>query len=108
MEGIIEEVKDERSRQIDKWGKQTRNFLEWTAILTEEVGEVAKETVDYTFRYGKHRKGEPTLVSQRENIKRYRDEMIQVAAVAIAAIEDLDEQWNPHTDPTEEYWARKS
>lgn len=71
---------DERKRQIEKWGKQEHSPLMWCAILGEEVGEVNKaaiESPDYSY---------PT--------REYLKELIQVAAVVIAAYEYGTEQMN--------------
>ena len=44
---ILEAVLAERERQDERWGDQTENTdLEWMAILTEEIGEVAKDVND--------------------------------------------------------------
>ena len=41
---ILEAVLSERERQDERWGDQTNNTdLEWMSILTEEIGEVAKD-----------------------------------------------------------------
>lgn len=61
----------ERKRQDEKWGVQNHDPLKWQAIILEELGEAAKE-----------------LLENRE--WQYRDEMVQVAAVALAAIECFD------------------
>lgn len=87
MENVIEDVKKERQRQNEKWGVQNRSLIEWNAILTEEVGEAAKEAVDHHFAT------DADLVNpytQRDRLERYRAEMVQVAAVAIQAIENID------------------
>lgn len=52
----------------------------WISILTEELGEAAKEANDIFF-YAQ--KGEAAKA-------RYREELIQVAAVAVAMIESID------------------
>jgi NTP pyrophosphatase (non-canonical NTP hydrolase) len=45
---ILEAVLSERERQDERWGDQTHNTdLEWISILTEEVGEVAKDVNDH-------------------------------------------------------------
>jgi hypothetical protein len=89
----VTDVADERVRQVEKWGVQTRpngtslgyagaaaaakfnthakaadGTLTWVDILMEEVFEALAET-------------DPT---------RLREEMVQVAAVAVAIIEDID------------------
>lgn len=68
---IVREVLGERWKQDKWWGRQRHHAYRWLAILMEEVGEASTAIL----------KGESS----------YRDELIQVAAVAIAAIECLDE-----------------
>ena len=46
---IIAEIVVERQKQDEKWGEQNHNPIEWSAILTEECGEVAKEALEYHF-----------------------------------------------------------
>jgi NTP pyrophosphatase (non-canonical NTP hydrolase) len=70
---VIQVVRNERARQDAKWG--AGHHLVWTphialAVLVEEVGEVAKAINDGT---------EAEL----------SNELIQVAAVAIAALEGI-------------------
>ena len=72
------DVERERRAQDLKWGEQNHDPLQWLAILTEEVGEVAQEVLRNHF-------GGRSLTD-------YRMEMVQVAAVAVAAIESLDRQ----------------
>ena len=44
---ILEAVLSERERRDERWGDQTNNTdLEWMSILTEEIGEVAKDVND--------------------------------------------------------------
>lgn len=65
-EMVLKEVRAERARQDEKWGSQ--RLLpdgKWLAILTEELGEVAKAVLE-------HDDGEITK------------ELIQVGAVAVA------------------------
>lgn len=71
--GIID-VMREREAQDKKWGVQNHAPQKWLAILMEELGEAAEQTLQGT-RMG------------------YRREMVQVAAVAVAAIEGLDRGW---------------
>lgn len=75
-EGIpraLREIKKERERQIEKWGTQTHTPAMWLAILTEEVGEVAKEIAD----------GRVLPFNEEQ----YCTELIHVAAVASAALQ---------------------
>lgn len=79
---ILHQVKEERERQILKWGQQDHSDPEWTAILTEEVGESAQETLNVVRA--------KTPVQLESSVRRLRSELIQVAAVAVAWIEAID------------------
>lgn len=71
----VKDVVSERTKQDEKWGVQNHDPLLWNAILGEEFGEVSKAILE-------------------GDMKGYREELIQVAAVAIAAIESLDRNNN--------------
>lgn len=76
---ILADVAAERERQSQKWGVVSRPPLEWFAILGEEFGEVAeKVTEGYV---------PPESDFDKQG---YRTELIQVAAVAVSAVENLD------------------
>lgn len=66
----------ERKCQDAEWGEQNHKPAEWLMILGEEVGEANRAALEAQFG-GK-------------DIIRYRDEMVQVAAVALAAVESFD------------------
>lgn len=68
---VIDEVVGERIRQDSLWGQQNHVNDRWNTILVEEVGEAAKETYE------------------GDTVK-LREELIQVAAVAVAWIEAID------------------
>lgn len=70
---IIEEIKAERARQDAMFGELPRHLKPtfYLTILTEEVGEVARAIIN-------------------GNSLGYRKELIQLAAVALAAIEEFD------------------
>lgn len=73
---ILFEIQFERDRQDEKWGDQSGNRDDtWVAILTEEVGEAAKEVLETGALNGNLRK-----------------ELIQCAAVCVAWIEALDKR----------------
>ena len=76
MDNIWNEIKNERQNQDDKWGEQNHNMFIWNTILGEEVGEANEATLDAHFA--------------NKGWAHYRDELIQVAAVAVAIIECLD------------------
>ena len=73
---ILQRILAERARQDAKWGvasERNQTKRQWLTILMEEVGEVA----------------EAILESDDEN---YPVELVQVAAVCVAALEDLEAQ----------------
>lgn len=69
MTDCWEEIARERIRQDEKWGEQNHDDLYWLGILTEEVGEVAREVIE------------------NGSAPRTDSELIQVAAVAVAWME---------------------
>ena len=79
MKSVMAEVLDERRRQDDKWGVRDQHPYLWMTILGEEYGEACQGAL---YIYGDDvNKGNA-----------YRNELIQVAAVAIAAIESFDRE----------------
>lgn len=102
MPSVHYDVMYERAKQEAKWGCQNHvTPAQWLAILTEEVGEVAKEVAD------------ARLADFRP--EEYRQELVQVAAVAVAAVEALDFQLRPEpvwqsipvTSEEDEAWDSK-
>jgi hypothetical protein len=77
------DVAQERTKQNVKWGQQNHDDLMWTAILGEEVGEACQEVL--TEVWGKENGGGHGDL---------REELVQVAAVAVAWIEAIDRR-NP-------------
>lgn len=75
------DVDSELARQMTKWNVQDHDQILWLSILGEEFGEVARAVLE-------------ARMSDRENVGAkaidLRAELVQVAAVAIAAIENLD------------------
>ena len=78
---VLVEVELERARQDNLWGEQNHAPLVWLPILLEEVGEVGKALNDWVH-------SPPEEVA--DAIANYRDELIHVAAVAVAAVESFD------------------
>lgn len=78
MDEILKQIKEERQRQDNKWGtERDQHPAVWMTILSEEAGEVAQEICFSNFEI--------------DNLSsNYRTELIQVAAVAVAAIENYD------------------
>jgi len=76
MDEILQQVKYETERQQRKWGQQDHKPFHWMTILMEEVGETAEASLEMQF--------DPTWR------KKYRKELIQVAAVAVSALDCFD------------------
>ena len=92
MRSVLEEVSEERVRQLRKWGIQDHSLTTWIAILTEEVGEAAKPAVDFDL-VTPPKDGEKSLElleAQVARLRSYRAELVQVAAVAVQMIEAVD------------------
>ncbi len=75
---VLDAVAVERARQDAKWGEQGHPPAVWLAILGEEYGEAAKPVAD-------HGTGAKPM-----DWVQYREELVHVAAVAVAAVEALD------------------
>ena len=78
----FERIQAERNRQLKKWGRPELSNEDRLMILTEELGEVAKECHDLKFadQFPEHCNG------SHENLKA---ELIQVAAVCFAWLEEI-------------------
>lgn len=85
-DSALADVLAERERQEAKWGEQNHDPIVYSAILTEEVGELAQAAIQARYEGGDE--------------ARIREEAVQVAAVALAIIECLDRgKWRwPHPD----------
>ena len=83
-EKVVLDIITERGRQDFKWGEQNHDPMTWIPILAEEVGEAAQEALRIRFNKKSGKLGQEFWRS------RYREEMIQCAAVAMAAVECLD------------------
>lgn len=81
---VLEEVYCERVRQQEKWGEQNHNAPLWYAILGEEVGEVARSILE-------------------RDPENYREELVQVAAVAVAMVEAYDRGTTNLRDKFDDY-----
>lgn len=79
---MLIEVELERARQDAKWGEQNHAPLVWLPILGEEFGEVCEALNQWNFCRD--------LDKAQAARKQYRTELIEVAAVAVAAVEALD------------------
>jgi NTP pyrophosphatase (non-canonical NTP hydrolase) len=77
---VIRAVDRERDRQNEKWGRQRHSDGDWLKILIEEVGEVA-QAMQRQNEWGK----------ETDASNKY-EELIQVAAVALAIAEQFLEE----------------
>jgi len=82
----IFDILHERTLQDKKWGEQNHDDFTWLTVLSEEVGEVAKASLHDKF--GGIEAG---------NV---RNELVQVAAVALAWIECIDRRNNVTSTPS--------
>jgi NTP pyrophosphatase (non-canonical NTP hydrolase) len=94
---VLEEVAQERLRQDRMWGEQNHDPFTWLAILGEEVGEANRAALEAVFweRYGMP--DHPLQLASH-----YREELIQVAAVATAMVECLDRNGTPDSPHSHE------
>lgn len=81
--GVLDEVYAERKRQETKWGEQNLDPALWLMVLGEEVGEANNAVLE-------------TIFGNEPNLDHYRAELVQVAAVAVRAIENYDRQQENH------------
>lgn len=72
---VLRDVHLERHQQDEKWGEQNHEDSYWLGILMEEVGESATDVIENTLD---------------SHTARLREELVQVAAVAVAWIECID------------------
>lgn len=83
---ILKDIINERFKQDKKWGVQRHSPAVWMTILTEEVGEAAAEAME--LEWIKEGDGDEKF---QKFARRWREELIQCAAVCVAAIEEIDE-----------------
>lgn len=77
-DAIYTDITAERDSQDAKWGRQYHSMPVWSAILTEECGEVAEAALGVVFN------------DESEHLPHLREELVQVAAVAVQMIEKID------------------
>lgn len=81
---VLGDIAGERLRQDIKWGQQNHEYPMWSAILAEEIGEVAKAWLWWKIEKVRLDNG---LMSSGAD---YREEMVQSAAVLVNMIECYD------------------
>lgn len=93
---VFDDAKIERARQLAKWGPQDHEMGTWIAILGEEFGEVCKDSLE----------GQAAADRDDDELADWyagkaRNELIQVAAVALAAAANIDLYLTPPPAPTD-------
>lgn len=74
---IYRDIDNERDRQDARFGNQLHSWPIWAAVLSEETGEVSEACLHAHW----HEEG---------GLEHLREELVQVAAVAVAMLEKLD------------------
>lgn len=67
----IDAIIAERVRQDEKWGERHHDPHKWMAIMGEEVGEANKAALE-------------------DDLKNFKEELTQIAAVAVSMLEDIE------------------
>jgi len=80
---VMTDIIEERRRQDSKWGVQDNDPVVWLSILGEEFGELAQAINETLFDNG-------PLERLKGGIANIRREAIQVAAVAMSLVENID------------------
>lgn len=86
---VSKEVECERQRQEKKWGVQNHCPKVWLMILAEEVGEANKAVLESA----QYENGRMISINKEKltfGKGCYREELVQIAAVAHAMIECFD------------------
>lgn len=84
---VLTEIGEERKAQELKWGEQNHDLNYWWLILSEEIGEAAKELCDYR---AKDTEFENSNHDKKALLARARKELIQSAAVIVNMVESMD------------------
>lgn len=81
-EVIFDDIDDERHRQQQEHTDGPHHIVYWLALLSEEVGELAHAVLD----------GQKVETEEDGDLvlEAIRTELVQIAALAVAALEDLD------------------
>ncbi len=106
LDKVIQQVIAERLKQDKKWGVQDHAPIDWIRILTEDVDEASRDATDHHFENqvkwtcnGLTSYQPCDRVIQNARLEAYRKKMIQVAAVAIQAIESIDRNYFANKRP---------
>lgn len=78
-ESVCVQVQSELRRQVKAWGEQNHHPMVWLSIIMEELGEAAQAANKATLENGGSGWWED-----------YRTELVQVASLAVAAMQSFD------------------
>ncbi len=96
---IYGDILKERKRQFALWGDQEHTSLEWLAILMEEVGESATDVMKLP-DFGEEVQ-DLSRYFTKEDTEKLEGELVQVAAVCVAWLEDIRRNRIEKETPTE-------
>jgi len=91
-EAVIRDIKRERIKQHQRWGEQDITLHAWVSLITEELGESAKEANDFMMSLATQ--DGVTTNQQTRMLIRYRNEMRQTAALCVQALEALERNYD--------------
>lgn len=92
FDGHAKDIKDERLRQIDKWGDEPYSADKFCRVLGEEFGEVCDAVQTASECYGK------SYEAYENSLLALRNELVQVAAVAVRFMQQVDREIEEHTN----------
>lgn len=75
---LLEQIDQERERQIEKWGIQERSISSWNGVLLEEILEFTQGINDYN--------------DNRGDLSSARDELIQSITVGLNVLDMLNKE----------------
>jgi hypothetical protein len=94
---ILQEVHVETARQVDKWGIQDHPLTTWThPEVWQATADTAKKDFADKAKYGRNPGWDLIAIEElaeafaETDLDKVRAELIQVAAVAVSAIENID------------------
>lgn len=98
LDSILRRIRARRFYQHEKFGQQAHGLTVWLTVMAEEVGEVSRGIL--TLR-SIPAENAPVRQASLEHI---RSEFVDVAAVAVAAIERIDAELSRGGTMPQELW----
>jgi NTP pyrophosphatase (non-canonical NTP hydrolase) len=86
-----DDIRSERARQDETWGRQRHTWPEWMTILTEEIGEAARAANQAHWARSDGMTFDEAARDRLDRMTALRLELVQSAAVAVAIIEHIDD-----------------